>query len=223
MRQCVDSFNASIRGSAKRLTALGLCLWVGGVKVFNLFLLGCLACTMSVWFLFGAIGVEKAGLALILFTIIATWILAFLTYIFFSKRAEKKKAKAIALARKQQENRKQQRLKFADQVAPRIVSKLKVGQFATLSQSERNYMINIVEMTTNDSGELLPNELALTQAAMTDTATYNFLTLRNAKLAARNQQEMLQKVSSRLSSAKVANIATGLAAAKYLGESMGDD
>ena len=184
------------------------------MRIFNLFLLGCLACTISAWFF-----VHSGNLA----PIIVIWILACLTYIYFSRRAKKKKAEAITLARKEHEDRKQKRLKFADQAAPRIVSKLNAGQFSTLSQSERNYLINIVEMSTNDSGELLPNELALTQAAMTDTATYNFLTLRNAKLAARNQQEMLQKVSSRLSTAKVANIATGLAAAKYLGESMGDD
>ena len=122
----------------------------------------------------------------------------------------------------QQKLIKDQRAKdhFINVTAPLIAEKL-AGEFSSLTAEEQQIVFSISDKFSSE--DLNSAELIVLQAACSNPATYNLLQLRNTKIAATEQNKILQTLSSKASTVRAASVVGGFAAAKHLGESIGED
>jgi hypothetical protein len=125
-----------------------------------------------------------------------------------------------------------------------MVEKLVEIGFRSLDNQDISWIVEIVDTALRQPSDLVSEELALVETALSDSATYRYLTMRNSSLAmenqaviAKNQEVMaknlstmakslgtkLSKISSTTGGIRAGTTFAGLAAAKHLGEEMAED
>jgi len=160
---------------------------------------------------------------------------------------EEKKLKAEQEKREKERKAEEKRCKAEEERKSKsrgMVEKLVEIGFRSLDNQDISWIVEIVYIALRQPSDLVSEELALVEAALSDSATYRYLTMRNSSLAmenqaviAKNQEVMAKNLSAMAKSlgAKLSDISSqaggiragttfaGLAAAKHLGEEMAED
>ena len=154
-------------------------------------------------------------------------------------------------AQEEAERKAKEEWKRRAAIAQGIVDTLKSGGFISLNHQEIPLVAEVVGVALRQPSDLVSEELALVEAALSDSATYRYLTMRNSSLAmenqeviaknqevmAKNQEVMAKNLSAMAKSlgAKLSDIShkaggikagatfAGLAAARHLGEELAED
>ena len=160
---------------------------------------------------------------------------------------EEKKLKAEQEKREKERKAEEKRCKAEEERKSKsrgMVEKLVEIGFRSLDNQDISWIVEIVYIALRQPSDLVSEELALVEAALSDSATYRYLTMRNSSLAmenqaviAKNQEVMAKNLSAMAKSlgAKLSDISSqaggiragttfaGLAAAKHLGEEIAED
>ena len=126
---------------------------------------------------------------------------------------------------KEQKAQEEERKRFALELTEIMMS----DGFDSLNGREIRQISEIVDHSFSNPHAQSNEETELVKAAVTDSAAYRYLTLRNSSLAAQQQAALLETlgtklsdISSKASGIKVGTTVAGMAAARHLGEEMAE-
>jgi hypothetical protein len=163
--------------------------------------------------------------------------------------AERKaKEERLESERKAKEERRKEKRRKAEEErkskSRELAGKLVEKGFRSLDNQDLLHIGSIVDAALSSSEDLIAEEKLLAESALSDSATYRFLNLKKADLAAKNQVALnerfkaiaqgqavmaksldhkLSDISSKAGGIKAGTAFAGLAAAKHLGEDMAED
>lgn len=110
-----------------------------------------------------------------------------------------------------------------------LASKLKDSGFNSLDNKDTKFLIETLDVFFASDSEST-EELYLAKIALSDTQAYRFLSLRSNSRTALHQQVLLETMNSNLSKIskkaggiRASSMFTGFAAARHLGEEIGED
>jgi hypothetical protein len=105
-----------------------------------------------------------------------------------AERQAQEEAERKAKEAKEAERKAKEEWKRRAAIAQGIVDTLKSGGFISLNHQEIPLVAEVVGVALRQPSDLVSEELALVEAALSDSATYRYLTMRNSSLAMENQE-----------------------------------
>ena len=140
---------------------------------------------------------------------------------FFVRNYQKRKQ--AAWEKKMRLAREEERKRMYSEVAPSITNKLKSGGgLSSLNEEEKGFLFTLIRMIGK---RLHPNEMEVIEYACSDQAIFNMLQLRNSQFlieAINVNNAKLTSISSSVRNSGTAQMVTGFAAARHLGQQMSD-
>lgn len=100
---------------------------------------------------------------------------------------------------------------------PAIIQKLQSTGFSSLNQVEKSHLCKLSDQMGNNLENLHENEVKVLEVAFSNQGVYNMLQMRSNQLQPNNQAAL-----KHLKTIKYATMASGLNAARELGEDMGE-